>query len=154
MSDVPRFVGLSPRSDRASTAARGASRKADTRPEVALRGALWAAGYRYRKNVKKLVGCPDIVFHRERVVIFVDGDFWHGKNWVRRRQALKIGHNADYWIRKIETNIARDKTQSASLRAQGWKVIRVWESSIKHRLESTITLIQRTLAAQASRGTS
>src|SRR5947208_8487763 len=105
MARAPRYEGLTPRSARASAAARGSSLKANTKPEVLLRRALWRHGFRYRTNRSDLLGKPDIVFLGPRVVVFVDGDFWHGKNWIARKAKLAQGHNADYWISKIERNV-------------------------------------------------
>ena len=102
------FEGLNSASERASSAARGASKKADTKLELVLRRALWRKGLRYRKNVAGLPGKPDIVFHRAKVVLFCDGDFWHGKDWCSRRAKILKGNNPEYWTKKIEANIRRD----------------------------------------------
>lgn len=130
MARAPRYEGLTPRSARASAAARGSSRKANTKPELLLRRALWRNGFRYRTNRSDLPANPDIVFPGLRVVVFVDGDFWHGKNWFVRKAKLAQGHNADYWIRKIERNVQRDRERNRELSAAGWLVLRVWESQI------------------------
>jgi DNA mismatch endonuclease (patch repair protein) len=114
-----------------------------------LRRALWGRGLRYRKNRKDLPGVPDIVFPGSRIVIFVDGDFWHGKNWRERKVRLKQGHNAAYWVRKIERNIERDRERKCELRAAGWKVLRFWESQIRGRVES---IARRVEAAVRSTG--
>lgn len=127
---TPSFVGLRPASERASAAARGASRKRDTRCEVALRSALFKAGCRFRKNVAELPGRPDVVFTKARVAVFCDGDFWHGKDWRARQAKLRRGTNAQYWIAKIERNMIRDRQSTRSLLDQGWTVIRFWESDI------------------------
>src|SRR5438105_3225796 len=84
---APSFVGLRPSSERASRNAR-AIKKRDTEAEVALRRALWAVGLRYRKDVGRLPGRPDLVFARWRLAVFVDGDFWHGRDWDLRRRKL------------------------------------------------------------------
>lgn len=124
------FRGLSSSSNKASAAARGASRKSGTRCEVELRKALWRLGYRYRIDDASLPGRPDIVLPKYSVLIFCDGDFWHGRNLHRRIAKLKQGHNAKYWTRKIASNVARDRKRSQELRKMGWKVIRVWETDI------------------------
>lgn len=126
----PSYRGRRPSSDRASAAARGASRKRDTRCEIALRHALWAAGYRYRKNVAELPGRPDIVFAGPRVAVFCDGEFWHGRDWEARRQKLAEGVNSSYWISKIQRNIERDRQNTRLLESMGWTVLRFWESEI------------------------
>jgi DNA mismatch endonuclease, patch repair protein len=141
----PRFSGLTPKSTRASAAARGASKKADTKPELALRAAIWRRGYRFRTNRTDLPGCPDIVFAGPRVAVFVDGDFWHGNNWIARKEKLVHGHNPRYWVAKIESNMARDAVQSQQLRDQGWRVIRVWESQIVRDPGRVIQCIERAL---------
>ncbi|HEY6321583.1 MAG TPA: very short patch repair endonuclease [Thermoanaerobaculia bacterium] len=128
---TPSFKGRHPTSARASAAARGASRKTDTRCEVTLRSLLWRAGARFRKDVPSLPGRPDIVFPRARLVVFCDGDFWHGKDWSSRRRKLARGVNASYWVGKIEANRARDRRQTAQLEDSGWTVLRVWESAIQ-----------------------
>lgn len=89
---------------------------------------------RFRKNVKTLPGKPDIVFPRSRIVIFCDGDFWHGRNWTQLKTKLSCGANSDYWIAKINSNILRDKKNTEILKNLGWRVIRVWESEIKTSL--------------------
>jgi len=128
---APSFKGRRPASARASAAARGASRKTDTRCEVKLRSLLWRAGARFRKDVPSLPGRPDIVFPRARLIVFCDGDFWHGKDWPSRRKKLARGVNASYWVGKIEANRARDRRQTAQLQDSGWTVLRVWESAIQ-----------------------
>jgi DNA mismatch endonuclease (patch repair protein) len=85
---APSYKGLEPASAAASAAARGSSRKADTRCEVKVRSLLWRAGARFRKNVTTLPGKPDIVFPGPRLAVFCDGDFWHGKDWDERRRRL------------------------------------------------------------------
>ena len=71
-----------------------------------------------------------MVFIRARVAVFCDGDFWHGRFWNRRRSRLKSGHNASYWIAKLDANRKRDKRVNAELEAKGWHVMRVWESDV------------------------
>jgi DNA mismatch endonuclease (patch repair protein) len=98
---------------------------------VKLRSLLWRAGARFRKDVASLPGRPDIVFSRARLIVFCDGDFWHGKDWGSRRRKLARGVNASYWVGKIAANRARDKRQAAQLEDSGWTVLRVWESAIQ-----------------------
>lgn len=145
MVRAPRYHGLTPSSERASAAARGSSRKADTRPELLLRRALWRKGLRYRKNGGDLPGAPDIVFSGARVIVFVDGNFWHGKSWKTLKAKLKRGHNAEYWIRKIERNAARDREQDRELRAAGWIVFRVWESDIHADVGGVVRRVETAL---------
>ena len=129
-SRAPSYKGLEPASPAASAAARGSSRKADTRCEVRVRSLLWRAGARFRKNVKTLPGKPDIVFPGPRLAVFCDGDFWHGKDWDERRRRLAKGTNAPYWIAKIERNRERDRHNTRRLESAGWTVLRFWESEI------------------------
>ncbi len=101
----------------------------DTKPEVILRKTLWNIGVRYRKNVKKLPGKPDIVISKYRLIIFVDGEFWHGFNWEEKK--TKIKSNREFWIPKIERNMQRDKEINEQLKSAGWTVLRFWEQEVK-----------------------
>jgi DNA mismatch endonuclease (patch repair protein) len=111
----------------------GRIRGKDTKPELAFRRALWAAGYRYRIDYKKLVGKPDIVLKKYRTAIFIDGEFWHGQHWEERKQKIKT--NKEFWIPKIERNIQRDQEVNAALEELGYTVFRFWEKEIKKELE-------------------
>ncbi len=142
---APSYKGRHPASARASAAARGASRKTDTRCEVKLRSLLWRAGARFRKDVGSLPGRPDIVFSRAHLVVFCDGDFWHGRDWQARRRKLEVGTNAPYWVAKIEANRVRDRRHTGQLEASGWTVLRVWESAIHEAPEAIARDILRLL---------
>lgn len=111
----------------------GRIRGRDTKPELAFRKALWQAGYRYRIDYKKLVGKPDIALKKHRTVIFIDGEFWHGKDWEQRRD--KIKSNRDFWIPKIQRNIQRDAEVNLRLKEMGYTVFRFWEGEIKKELD-------------------
>lgn len=111
----------------------------NTSQEVALRKALWKLGIRYRLNVSKLPGKPDIVIRKSRLVIFVDGEFWHGYEWSKKKQRIKA--NREYWIRKIERTIERDRENVEKLNGQGFVVFRFWEQEIKKDLESCVRKI-------------
>ncbi|NJB71564.1 DNA mismatch endonuclease (patch repair protein) [Saonia flava] len=111
----------------------GRIRGKNTKPELAFRKALWAAGYRYRIDFKKLIGKPDIVLNKYKTVIFIDGEFWHGHNWQERKQKIKT--NREFWIPKIERNIQRDQEVNLELKRLGFTVFRYWESEIKKELE-------------------
>lgn len=126
----PSYKGLRPASNRASAAARASSRKTDTRHEQRLRSALWRAGCRFRKNMRELPGTPDIVFTKAKLVIFCDGDFWHGRDWEQRKTRLQSGSNPGYWVKKIGRNMERDREITKLLETSGWKVLRFWESDI------------------------
>lgn len=123
----------------------------DTRPELKLRKALWNEGLRYRVNYKKLPGKPDIVFTRWKVVIFCDGDFWHGHNWaIRGMNNLQeeLEGYSQYWRDKLLRNIERDEENNKALKDLGWTVIRIWESDIKNDLDGCVKLVKETLFEQ------
>jgi DNA mismatch endonuclease, patch repair protein len=128
---TPSYKGRSPASAAASIAAKAASRKRDTKPELLLRRALWMRGFRYRVDVATLPGRPDIVLFKARLAVFCDGDFWHGRNLEERLGRLSKGHNASYWTEKIRTNFERDRRNDAALDAAGWRVLRFWESEVR-----------------------
>lgn len=107
----------------------------DTKPELKLRKALWHKGIRYRKNVRTLPGIPDIVIMRCKIAIFVDGDFWHG------REIERIKSNRDYWIPKLKRNQARDKEVNDQLTERGWLVLRFWESDLKKDFDKCVKRI-------------
>lgn len=144
------YRGRKPASERASHAAKGSSKKTDTKPELLLRRALWSAGLRYRKNPPGLPGKPDVVFPGARLAVFCDGDFWHGRNWEARQAKLTRGHNAEYWLAKIGRNMQRDAEVTAALREAGWLVLRVWESDVKRDVGAVVAAIRASLA-QAQR---
>lgn len=104
-----------------------------------LRRVLWQLGLRYRLHAKNLPGNPDIIFRRSKVAIFVDGDFWHGRNLDERLRRLARGHNSSYWTKKIKRNVERDAENTQRLRAEGWYVLRVWESDV-HKDSNAIAL--------------
>ncbi len=106
-----------------------AVRGAGTKPEIALRKALFAKGFRYRLNAKDLPGKPDIVLPKYRAVIFVHGCFWHGHDCPRGRRAPKT--NAAYWREKIMRNKERDRIAIAALQRHGWSVKISWECDLK-----------------------
>lgn len=111
----------------------------DTKPEIILRKALWHKGFRYRKYSKKLPGKPDIVFEKYMLVIFVDGEFWHGYNWEEKKKRIKT--NKDYWIPKIERNIQRDKEQTIIIKSLGYTVFRFWDHEINKDLDKCLNHI-------------
>lgn len=103
-------------------------RSTDNKPEEIVRKFLFAQGFRYRKNDKKLPGKPDIVLPKYRTVIFVNGCFWHKHDCPR---FVWPSSNQDYWRPKILGNVERDKKNADQLRSQGWNVIVVWECELK-----------------------
>ena len=108
----------------------------DTSIELRLRKALWARGVRYRKNYRKLIGRPDIVLTKYKIAIFCDSDYWHGYDWENRHQRIKS--NREYWIPKIERNMARDKEVNEALARDGWTVLRFWEWQIRKQLDECV----------------
>ncbi|MEN2414242.1 very short patch repair endonuclease [Flavobacterium mesophilum] len=113
-------------------------RGTNTKDEVRLAKALWHIGLRYRKNNKKVFGCPDLTFTSLKIAIFVDGEFFHGKDWETRK---KPKTNSEYWIKKIERNMQRDLEVNAYLESQNWKVLRFWSTDIKKNLGSCMVEI-------------
>jgi DNA mismatch endonuclease (patch repair protein) len=111
----------------------GKIRGKNTKPELAFRKALYATGYRYRIDYKKLIGRPDIVLKKYKTVIFIDGEYWHGHNWEERKKKIKT--NREFWIPKLERNMQRDKEVNKELERLGYKVFRFWEKEVKTELE-------------------
>lgn len=103
-------------------------RSTNSKPEEIVRKYLFAEGFRYRKNVKKLPGCPDIVLPKYKTVIFMNGCFWHKHDCPR---FVWPSSNQDYWRPKILRNIERDNQSRKELETLGWKVITVWECELK-----------------------
>lgn len=134
---VPRYDNFTP--DEKASGILSRIKANNTKPELIFRRAIWQSGFRYRKNYKYLPGKPDLVFHSKKIVVFIDGDFWHGKNWEKKK--LQIKKNREYWIPKIERNIQRDKHQSVELEKAGWSVIRFWESEIQKNLSKCLSLL-------------
>lgn len=102
-------------------------RSKNTKPEELVRKYLFSKGFRYRKNVKQLPGCPDIVLPKYKTVIFVNGCFWHKHDCPR---FVWPSSNQEYWTPKILKNVERDKSNAAALNAMGWRVITVWECEL------------------------
>lgn len=112
----------------------------DTKPEILFRKELWNAGIRYRKHNKKLPGNPDIVNKKFKLIIFIDGEFWHGYNWSEKKKKLKT--NREFWISKIERNIQRDHENNLKLEKLGYRVFRFWEHEVKKESQKCIQLIR------------
>lgn len=112
----------------------------DTQIEILLRKALWDRGLRYRKNVKGILGKPDIAFIGKKVAVFCDSEFWHGFDWENRKKDFKS--NQEFWIPKIERNIQRDIDVTTELENQGWVVIRLWGNEIKNHVDDCADRIE------------
>ena len=143
---APSFAGRSPASALAS-AIKQRNRKVGTKAELALRRALWRRGLRYRVSQVGLPGRPDLVFWRRRLAVFVDGDFWHGRNWENRVQRLHSGTNGAYWVAKIAYNRERDRRNNTLLADLGWRVVRLWETDVLKDPEHAASQVVRVLTA-------
>ncbi len=111
-----------------------ANKSTGTKPELLLAKMLFARGHRYRKNDKTVFGKPDFTFKKIKLAVFVDGEFWHGKNWFERKNDHKT--NQEFWCKKIERNIDRDKEVNEELTKQGWTILRFWGKDIEKKLLS------------------
>ena len=126
------------------------NRAKDTGPELKLRHALWHLGFRYRVNVKRLPGSPDIVLPKYRTVIFVHGCFWHGHKDCKNASTPKT--NTDFWKSKITRNQERDQEVWRELEAKGWNVIIVWECVLKNNsFRETVSSVESQLQANLTR---
>ena len=128
-------------------------RSADTDPELRLRRSFRRLNLRFSSHRADLPGCPDFVFTRQKVAVFVDGDFWHGRQWKLRglpnlASQFKRCPNRNYWIKKIQRNVARDQSNARRLRDLGWSVIRIWESDLKERTEASVRRVVRALGSE------
>ena len=112
----------------------------DTSIEVILRKSLWHKGIRYRKNYKKLPGTPDIAITKYKIPIFCDSEFFHGYNWEIKKQ--KLDHNREYWIKKIESNMARDRENDFKLIAMDWVPMHFWGQEIQKHTEECVQAVE------------
>lgn len=106
-------------------------RSTNSKPEETVRKYLFSKGLRYRKNVRRLPGCPDIVLPKYRTVIFVNGCFWHKHDCGR---FVWPSSNEEYWHQKISRNIERDAENQRLLTEQGWRVLVIWECQLKKKV--------------------
>jgi len=120
----------------------------DTKPELIFRNALWKRHIRYRKHVK-IFGNPDIAIKKYKIVIFIDGDFWHGNNYKLRKLGTletELEGYSVFWKEKIHKNIQRDMKVNQYFESLGWTVLRFWQSEIENDLyqcvEKTIRIIE------------
>lgn len=112
--------------------------------EVAIAKILWNEGYRYWLNYKKLPGSPDIAVKKYHIAVFVDGEFWHGYDWENRKPKLK--RNREYWIEKIEENMARDARVDKELISMGWIPLHFWSNEVKKNLDGCVEIIRDRLS--------
>ena len=130
MSKTPEQISRNMRSNKSK----------DTKPELILRKELWRRGLHYRKNVKTIVGKPDIAFLHAQIAVFVDGRMWHGYNWAR--QKLDFKSHQEFWIPKIENNMEHDFVVTQELIELGWLVLRFWDFEIKNDVVSCADKIE------------
>lgn len=116
----------------------------DTQPELQLRKALWRRGIRYRLKTRIFNCRPDLVFRSRKLVVFIDGCFWHGcpQHYVRPRS------REEFWARKLETNVLRDIKQTRRLQKASWRVLRFWEHEVRESLPEVVEAVERALAGQ------
>lgn len=105
--------------------------------ETVIRSELHRRGYRFRKHVRSLPGSPDAVFPKEKIAVFIDGDFWHGYRLSNWEHKLK-----DFWKAKIRENRARDQRNFRKLRRMGWRVIRIWQHQIRKNPAACVDRIE------------
>ena len=117
-----------------------AIRSTNTKDEIRLAKALWNLGYRYRKNNRTVFGTPDLTFKKLKIAIFIDSEFFHGKDWEIQKDRVKT--NTEFWQKKIERNMQRDIEVNTYLESQNWKVLRFWSAEIEKNLEDCVTKIQ------------
>ena len=125
-----------------------AIRSTNTKMEIVLSKALWAHGLRYRKNDKNVFGRPDLTIKRFKLAIFVDSEFFHGKEWETSKFIIKS--RRDFWWKKIEGNMERDKTVNKVLADDGWKVLRFWSKDVRQNVDACVAVnvgFNRELAA-------
>ena len=115
-----------------------------TKPEMVVRKFLHAHGYRYRLHDKKLPGKPDIVLRKYNTLIFIHGCFWHGHTNCKYYTVPKT--NTEWWLNKINGNIANDKKAMTALKKEGWKIITIWECQLKPaKVEHTLNALLKVL---------
>lgn len=124
----------------------------DTKPEMIVRKYLFSRGLRFRVQVRKLPGNPDIVLPKYKTVIFVNGCFWHGHEGCKYFRLPKS--NVEFWKEKIERNIKRDKESTQALFDLGWKVVRVWECELRNKAnrEDTLNKIYNSITTSGNSG--
>ena len=121
-----------------------AIRSKNTKMELLLAKSLWAKGIRYRKNDKSVFGKPDLTIKKYKIAIFVDSEYFHGKDWNTEKYRIKT--NREFWWKKIEENQRRDQTVNRFLVDKGWKVLRFWSKEVLENLnlcvDEIITVIR------------
>ena len=123
-------------------------RSKDTAIELKLRKALWHAGIHYRKNYPGVPGHPDIAITKYKIAVFCDSAFFHGKDYETRK---KPETNADFWKKKIERNMERDREVNKALQEIGWTVIRLWDDDINKRLDECVEPVKEAVFKRSVR---
>lgn len=130
----------------------------DTKPEIVLRKALWSLGYRYRKNYKKLPGTPDIVLSKYKICVFVDSEFFHGKDYLSGYRSTKYkslheqlehSNHSQFWLDKISKNMERDRKVDNELKKMGWTVIHFWSKDVLKNVDGCINDIKDAIVSSA-----
>ena len=113
----------------------------NTKMEVKLAKELWARGYKFRRNSKYVFGKPDFSLRKYKLAVFVDGEYFHGKDW--NTEKFRIKTNREFWWNKIESNIERDKSVNNELKKSGWKVLRFWTEEVKKNVDFCLLSIEQ-----------
>lgn len=111
--------------------------------EVKIARALWANGHRFRRNSKHVFGKPDFSLKKYKLAVFVDSEYFHGKDWETEKHRIKT--NQEFWWKKIERNIERDKSVNNHLMKSGWKVLRFWSGEVKKNIDFCLLTIEHEL---------
>lgn len=111
-------------------------RSKNTKAELLVFRELRRRGVYFQKHYSRAVGKPDIALPRKKIAVFIDGNFWHGYRFFKNKHRLP----KKYWVKKIESNIARDRKNRAKLRRMGWKVMKVWESDLTGKRKASESL--------------
>jgi DNA mismatch endonuclease (patch repair protein) len=116
-------------------------RSVNTAPERLVAKEFRKRKIYFSQHSKTLIGKPDFIFRKKRVVVFVDSDFWHGHS----KRLIMPKSNLEYWAKKIKRNRARDKVVNSALKKSGWKVLRFWEHDIKNNLNRNLTKVLKAI---------
>ena len=112
-------------------------RSENTKVERLVFRELRKRGIYFQRHYKKAKGKPDIALPKKKKAVFIDGDFWHGRNFLKQKKRLP----KKYWLAKIERNVKRDKANRVKLKKEGWKVLRIWEHEVQKNFDKTINKI-------------
>lgn len=125
-----------------------AIRSNNTKMEIALAKAMFSLGRRYRKNDKSVFGKPDLTFKRYKIAVFVDSEYFHGKDWDVQKYRIKT--NRKFWWKKIESNIRRDSEVNHRLKKEGWKIIRFWSQDVNKNLRTCTLKIEKLIVKRSN----